>query len=302
MSTAGDARLGGNIWTRCCWNGPLPRVLKCGSRGAWSTYEPGAATVLSAGSAVGKTRETEELKRAGRHRRARLVGRRAAAHATGSAAAARIGSLRLQGAFPATARLPPGLMPLLAFPGGYGGMVHSDHGRVSLSCCIRRDPLERCRRRSGAGAGESVLAHIKAACGPLARRARGRRARRGMALGWPDTPRYSVDESRRRLSGRQRRRRSAPGRGRRHQHGDAIGLAARAPSHGSRTCRRTSTYAADWHRMFARRIYAAAVIAHWAMRPAAVALALPLLNAFPAVLTEGARTSGKVTAICSPSF
>ncbi len=61
-------------------------------------------------------------------------------------------------------------------------------------------------------------------------------------------------------------------------------------------------YAAQWHRLFARRIHAAAAIAHWAMRPAAVAMALPLLNAFPAVLTEGARTSGKVTTICSPSF
>ena len=37
--------------------------------------------------------------------------------------------------------LPAGLMPLLIFPGGYGGMVHSDGGRVSLSCCIRRDTL-----------------------------------------------------------------------------------------------------------------------------------------------------------------
>src|SRR5262249_8234072 len=41
--------------------------------------------------------------------------------------------------------LPPGLMPLLAFPGGYGGMVHTDGGRVSLSLCIRRDCLARLR-------------------------------------------------------------------------------------------------------------------------------------------------------------
>jgi len=41
--------------------------------------------------------------------------------------------------------LPQDLMPLIAFPGGYGGMVHTDGGRVSLSCCIRRDQLERCR-------------------------------------------------------------------------------------------------------------------------------------------------------------
>src|SRR4029077_11902151 len=33
------------------------------------------------------------------------------------------------------------LMPLLAFPGGYGGMVHCEEGRVSLSCCVRRDRL-----------------------------------------------------------------------------------------------------------------------------------------------------------------
>ena len=39
----------------------------------------------------------------------------------------------------AQAELPAGLMPLLAFPGGYGGLVHSPGGLVSLSCCIRRD-------------------------------------------------------------------------------------------------------------------------------------------------------------------
>ena len=66
--------------------------------------------------------------------------------------------------------------------------------------------------------------------------------------------------------------------------------------------RARALYAADWRRSFAWRIRAAAVIAHWAMRPAAVAVTLPLLGAFPRMLTEGARTSGKVAAICSPSF
>ena len=61
--------------------------------------------------------------------------------------------------------LPPDLMPLLAFPGGYGGMVHTDRGRVSLSCCIRRDRLEQCRRQwPRARAGEAVLAHIESSC------------------------------------------------------------------------------------------------------------------------------------------
>ena len=40
------------------------------------------------------------------------------------------------------ADLAPDLMPLLVFPGGYGGMVRSDQGRVSLSCCITPKDLE----------------------------------------------------------------------------------------------------------------------------------------------------------------
>ena len=59
------------------------------------------------------------------------------------------------------ATLAPDLMPLIAFPGGYGGMVNTGAARVSLSCCIRRDQLERCRMRwPGRKAGDAVLAHI----------------------------------------------------------------------------------------------------------------------------------------------
>lgn len=50
------------------------------------------------------------------------------------------------------------LMPLLAFPGGYGGLVHTDSGRVTLSCCIRRDALQKTRRQHpGLSAGDTVL-------------------------------------------------------------------------------------------------------------------------------------------------
>ena len=60
-------------------------------------------------------------------------------------------------------------MPLLAFPGGYGGMVWSDTGRLSLSCCIRRDVLSRIRAENAEpGAGEAVLRHILANCSEAA--------------------------------------------------------------------------------------------------------------------------------------
>jgi len=41
--------------------------------------------------------------------------------------------------------LEPGVLPLLAFPGGYGGMVLADHGYLTFAFCIRRDMLRRCR-------------------------------------------------------------------------------------------------------------------------------------------------------------
>ena len=68
-------------------------------------------------------------------------------------------------------------MPLVLFPGGYGGMVHSDAGRVSFSCCIRRDAL----RARGAfarrlPAGEAVLAHAMRRCRGIAKRSAGRAA------------------------------------------------------------------------------------------------------------------------------
>jgi flavin-dependent dehydrogenase len=56
--------------------------------------------------------------------------------------------------------LPRGLMPLLAFPGGYGGMVHADGGRMSLSCCIRRDRLTALRRARRGRAADIVFDHI----------------------------------------------------------------------------------------------------------------------------------------------
>lgn len=61
------------------------------------------------------------------------------------------------------------LMPLIAFPGGYGGMVNTGAARISLSCCIRRDQLDAARaRHPGRTAGEAVLAHICGHCDGVA--------------------------------------------------------------------------------------------------------------------------------------
>jgi len=61
------------------------------------------------------------------------------------------------------------LMPLIAFPGGYGGLVNTGGQRISLSCCIRRDYLEAARARyPRRTAGDAVLAHIVAHCSGVA--------------------------------------------------------------------------------------------------------------------------------------
>jgi flavin-dependent dehydrogenase len=200
--------------------------------------------------------------------------------------------------------LPAGLMPLLAFRGGYGGMVHSDHSRVSLSCCIRRDELQECRRKDpGVAAGESVLAHILATCAPARQALDGatlesewRSAgpiRPGIRATWRDGVFFAGNAA------GEAHPVVAEGISMAMQSGFAL---AQALTTAPDLAAARRLYAEEWHRMFATRIRAAAVIAHWAMHPAAVAVVLPLLNAFPSVLTEGARTSGKVTAICSPSF
>ena len=125
------------------------------------------------------------------------------------------------------ASLPADLMPLLIFPGGYGGMVSADHGRLSLSCCIRRDTLAAIRAEQGKRFGRRSRAspHPR----HLPRRARSdrpRQPRRPMAGGRPDPPGHPQPLRPRHLSHRQHRRRIASDHRRRHLDGDAIGMAS----------------------------------------------------------------------------
>lgn len=200
--------------------------------------------------------------------------------------------------------LSPGLMPLLAFPGGYGGLVHTDHERISLSCCIRRDRLDTCRRAyQTSAAGGAVLAHMKATCGPLRDVLGGASLENEWRSAGPLRPGIRSTECQGILLAGNAAGEAHP------VVAEGISMAMQSAwllasllTHGLTPAEARAAYARDWRRAFAPRIYAASVIAHWAMRPAAVALTLPLLQAFPAVLTEGARTSGKVAAMCSPSF
>ena len=57
------------------------------------------------------------------------------------------------------------LMSLLAFPGGYGGIVWADDNRLSVSCCIKRGMLSKIRNTYGmAPAPEAVHRHLMDSC------------------------------------------------------------------------------------------------------------------------------------------
>jgi hypothetical protein len=68
------------------------------------------------------------------------------------------------------ADIAPGLLPVLAFTGGYGGMVLGDHGRTTLAFCIRRDALGESRaRHRGQKAALAAAAHVQNHCAGVRR-------------------------------------------------------------------------------------------------------------------------------------
>lgn len=203
--------------------------------------------------------------------------------------------------------LPAGLMPLVAFADGYGGMVHTDGDRVSLSCCVRRDRLDRLPRPKGTSAGESVLEHLRESCPAIRPYIDGARRDGAWLASGPIRPGirpcYAHGVF---LVG------NAAGEA--HPvvaEGISIAMqsawllveelveqrAALAAPDGRREL--AKRYARRWHSAFAGRIRAAAAFAHWAMRPAAVAASLPVLRRFPAILSWGAGLSGKARQVVS---
>jgi flavin-dependent dehydrogenase len=197
--------------------------------------------------------------------------------------------------------LPVGVMPLLAFPGGYGGMVHCDGGRVSLSCCVRRDVLTRLRRGGVKEAGEAVRGHIAESCRAVSDALHhAERIGPWLAAG-PIQPGIRVDRD----DGIIRIGNAA---GEAHPIiAEGITMAMQGAwlacrelrawkSQGGKRSmlgRAMAQYHRAWRRMFAARLQASGMFAHLAMRPGAVRSLLPLLRCFPSLLTIGAKFSGK---------
>jgi flavin-dependent dehydrogenase len=193
-------------------------------------------------------------------------------------------------------------MPLVAFPGGYGGMVNADDGRSTFSFCVRRDVLESCRKRNPrAPAGEALLAHIANACSGL-RDALQDAERDGpwLAAG-PIRPGvrqfFSNDVFVLGNAAGEAHPAIAEGIGMAMQSAailcrtlleqpEAIGMA--------RAAREASiAYEKRWRSHFGVRVAASRLIAQVAMRPRAIALSERLMRRAPSLLSFCARLSGK---------
>jgi flavin-dependent dehydrogenase len=184
------------------------------------------------------------------------------------------------------------VMPLLAFPGGYGGMVHSDGGCVTFSCCIRRDALRKVREVEGGRAGDSVFRHILDSSAGVRRALQGATIEDSILATGPIRP------------------------GMRTRYHDGIfftgnvaGEAHPIIAEGISMAIQSSwllaqhllsdgpaagpNYARAWKQQFAARLRASSVFAWLAMNDHSRAAASQLIRIFPSLLTWGAHLSGK---------
>ena len=202
-------------------------------------------------------------------------------------------------------RLAAGLMPLLAFPGGYGGMVEADRGRLSLSLCIRRDALAAIREAHGLSAAEAVQRHVAASC-------RGaREALEGAELegAWLATgpvrpgvrPCHAGDVFRVGNVAGESHSIIAEGISMGIQSGWLLARALEGRDIRDPEARGAAgaAYARAWRAQFAGRIRAAGLFAGLAARPGVSAPLAALVAALPRTLTLGARLSGKTKPVAT---
>ena len=204
--------------------------------------------------------------------------------------------------------LAQGVLPILLFDGGYGGMVVADGGMATLACCVRRDHLEACRRVSpgapGLPIGEAVEAMLQRECGGVRRALKDASRESAWLSVGPLDPGIRVDAG----DGLFRIGNAA---GEAHPiigEGMSMALqsswllctqllaAERREELSAETWQREAGrgYAAQWRHEFEPRLRLAASFAQVAMRPVLSAPLMALARVWPGMLTLGARWGGKV--------
>ena len=202
------------------------------------------------------------------------------------------------------ARLPEGMLPLLALDGGYGGMVVSAPGVTTLACCVRRDRLAQLRSaQPEARAGEVVEAWLRRQSSAVGRSLNGARRDAPWLAAGPIAPgiRLRADDAILRIGNAAGEAHPILGEGISMALQSAAMLCSRllagpkpgrAPQGGPQAVI-ARAYADQWRASFVPRLRVAALLAQVAMRRHPAGLLLGLAKAWPGLLTQGARWGGK---------
>ncbi len=200
--------------------------------------------------------------------------------------------------------LPEGLLPVLALDGGYGGMVVSEAGVTTLACCVRRDRLVHLRQHQPlTSAGDAVEAWLRRQCSSVGRSLSGAQREGPWLAAGPIAPGI-------RLRANDTMFRIGNAAGEAHPIlDDGISMALQSATllcsrllEGASTRRVPDTqqqaaiasdYAGQWRALFVPRLRLAAVMAHLAMRRTPAELLLGLAQAWPGLVTRGARWGSK---------
>ncbi len=193
-----------------------------------------------------------------------------------------------------------GRLPVLALPGGYGGMVIGAEGVLTIACCLRTETFLGLRdKRSSGPAGEVVESYLTRECTEVAAALYGARRVSGWIGSGPIAPGVRV----------------APGQpmflvgnaaGEAHPIlGEGISMALHGASllaqhlaalhrlDAEQLRSAQGAYARAWQRRFTGRVLASRAAVALAMRPTLAPALLPALRRWPALLTLLARAGGK---------
>lgn len=209
------------------------------------------------------------------------------------------------------AALEAGLLPVLSFDGGYGGMVLAGDGVTTVACCVRRAHLEAWRRAlPGSSAGDVVEAMLRRECTGV-QQALLHASREGPWLSaGPLDPgvRVSANDEMLRIGNAAGEAHPIIGEGMSMALQSAWLLCAqllrserRAELSAKAWQREVSRiYCAQWRHHFAPRLRLASAFAELAMRPRGAAALMMLTRRWPGLLTLGARWGGKTRCATAP--
>src|ERR1700722_12229665 len=200
------------------------------------------------------------------------------------------------------ATLPQGLLPVLSFRGGYGGLVMAEDQRLTLAGCIRRDTLAGWRSHlPGISAGAAFELYLRASC---------RGVRESLAGALRSGPWLSIGPLRPQIRLSKPTRLFSVGNAAGETHpliGEGMSMAVQSafllashliprPAHtidATRALEVHRAYRSAWCKAFALRQRLAAIYAHIAMRPLLSLPATQLLRNCPQLLTAAAHLAGK---------